>query len=249
MPSPNKPGKPAVQEPRCVWMSAGILTYRLCDRNFDCDTCLLDAAIRGRPGQSETSASFPETQSATGAETRQLRNEYFYTRNHCWIKKIADYRVRVGLEPGLSRVLLGPKAFVFPSEGQRLQRRQICFWIVVEGGTLPFGSPCTGVVRVTNKKLIESPHLLASEPFDEGWIFELDSEESMESLDLLNIDKACSVYASDQSRFQMLFSSASHTRQLQVGVTMADGGQPLESIAGMMEPAKYFSLLRKAFPP
>ncbi len=249
MPSSNKRGKPPDQELRCIWMSAGILTYRLCDRNFDCDTCLLDAAIRGRPGQSETSVSLPETQNRTGAETKQLRDEYLYTRNHCWIKKIADCRVRVGLEPGLSRVLLGPKAFVFPSEGQRLQRRQTCFWIVVEGGTLPFGSPCTGAVHATNKILIESPHLLASKPFDEGWIVELDSEEAMESADFLNADKACSVYASDQSRFQMMFSNASHARQLPVGVTMADGGQPLENLAGIMDPARYFSLLRKAFPP
>ena len=31
----------------CVWMSAGLLTYRLCDRGYECERCPLDAGIRG----------------------------------------------------------------------------------------------------------------------------------------------------------------------------------------------------------
>lgn len=30
----------------CVWMSAGVLRFWLCDRGFDCDRCPLDAALR-----------------------------------------------------------------------------------------------------------------------------------------------------------------------------------------------------------
>ncbi len=248
MATPNEPRKPPAQEMQCIWMSAGVLTYRLCDRNFDCDTCLLDAAMRGRPVQLQKSAQGAEAQSGMGTETTQLRDEYLYTRNHCWIKKITDVRVRVGLEPGLSRILLGPKAFVLPTEGQRLQRRQTCFWIVIEGGTLPLESPCTGVVRATNKRLIESPYLLVSDPFDEGWLVELDSKEAfLKSADFLQTDKACRVYASDQSRFHMIFANAS--QEIRIGVTMADGGQPLQNIGGMIDPVKYFSLLRKVFPP
>ena len=28
----------------CVWMSAGLISYKLCDRGFDCENCPLDAA-------------------------------------------------------------------------------------------------------------------------------------------------------------------------------------------------------------
>lgn len=31
----------------CVWMRAGVIRFWLCDRNFDCDHCPLDAALRG----------------------------------------------------------------------------------------------------------------------------------------------------------------------------------------------------------
>lgn len=33
----------------CIWMSAGLLSYRLCDREYDCEHCPLDAALRGAP--------------------------------------------------------------------------------------------------------------------------------------------------------------------------------------------------------
>ena len=40
-------------EQRCVWMSAGILTYQLCDRGFDCANCPLDKAMRNMVKESE----------------------------------------------------------------------------------------------------------------------------------------------------------------------------------------------------
>jgi len=30
----------------CVWMEAGVIRYWLCCRNFDCEHCPLDAALR-----------------------------------------------------------------------------------------------------------------------------------------------------------------------------------------------------------
>ncbi len=33
----------------CVWMTAGLVSYKLCDRRLDCERCPFDAALRGRP--------------------------------------------------------------------------------------------------------------------------------------------------------------------------------------------------------
>jgi hypothetical protein len=30
----------------CVWMQAGVVSYKLCDRRFDCERCPFDMAIR-----------------------------------------------------------------------------------------------------------------------------------------------------------------------------------------------------------
>ena len=41
--------RPQISSPAepCLWMAAGVINYRLCDRQFDCDRCPLDAALRG----------------------------------------------------------------------------------------------------------------------------------------------------------------------------------------------------------
>jgi glycine cleavage system H protein len=242
---------PPPQELRCVWMTAGILTYRLCDRDFDCDDCLLDTALRrhsdppGAPGSRIIGGK-----SSISAASRDLRDSYFYNRNHCWARKVTNSRARVGLEPGLTEALLTPRAFVFPPEGQRVQQQQTCLWIVIEGGTLPIESPCTGIIRATNHQLIANPHLLLLQPFDDGWLLELDVEESfLQPSGFLNSEEAGLAYAADQNRFQMMLSGACQTGPLQIGLTMADGGQPLQNIADILGPSKYFSILRKAFPP
>ena len=33
------------EELKCVWMTAGVLTYKLCNRGFDCERCLLHQAL------------------------------------------------------------------------------------------------------------------------------------------------------------------------------------------------------------
>lgn len=40
--------RPAVRPTQCVWMQAGVVGYKLCDRGFDCDLCPFDAALRGQ---------------------------------------------------------------------------------------------------------------------------------------------------------------------------------------------------------
>lgn len=38
---------PNILGPSCVWMRAGLIRFWLCDRDFDCENCPLDAALRG----------------------------------------------------------------------------------------------------------------------------------------------------------------------------------------------------------
>ncbi|HYW69484.1 MAG TPA: hypothetical protein VE961_00530 [Pyrinomonadaceae bacterium] len=35
----------------CVWMDAGVVNYKLCDRSYDCERCPLDQALHRRPSE------------------------------------------------------------------------------------------------------------------------------------------------------------------------------------------------------
>ncbi|OGS58522.1 MAG: hypothetical protein A3J79_10675 [Elusimicrobia bacterium RIFOXYB2_FULL_62_6] len=34
------------EERKCVWMATGFISYKLCDRSYQCETCPFDQAIR-----------------------------------------------------------------------------------------------------------------------------------------------------------------------------------------------------------
>jgi len=230
---------------RCIWMTAGILSYQLCDRAYDCDSCPMDAAMRKKFSRQVDAAPVPQLRAAA-PET--LRKGFLYGRNHCWAQHSAEGSVRVGLEPGLCLALLAPKAVVFPSPGQQVQRGQTCLWIVLDGGTLPVEAPLGGTIRRNNRDLGDRPHLLNSRPFDEGWLFELEpNKNAIEEAELMEMEAVAPFYAQDEARLSRLLGNALQGNRPDVGVTLADGGQRLQNIADILGSSKYFSTLRKVY--
>jgi glycine cleavage system H lipoate-binding protein len=42
---------------KCVWMEAGVVSYKLCDNNFDCPTCAYDQAMQVKVARQKAAAS------------------------------------------------------------------------------------------------------------------------------------------------------------------------------------------------
>jgi glycine cleavage system H lipoate-binding protein len=234
-------------ELRCVWMSAGVLSYQLCERKLDCEQCPLDVALRQR---------FIEQQSMHGQgraviearSSEQPRREMHYGRKHMWVSAVEDHRVQLGLEPGFTSILLSPKAVVLPSIGELIVCNKVCAWIVLDGGTLPIVSPISGKVCETNTYLAENPHAICSSPLVQGWLFELMIEGPVRyNNDLLSVADAAQIYAEDGRRFQALLSAEFMKGGADVGTTLADGGEALENLSEMLGPSKYFKLVRKIY--
>ena len=233
-------------EQRCVWMAAGVLSYQLCDRMLECETCPLDHAMTRQvqlPAAPRHAAADRTPPSPEG-----LRPGLRYSRNHCWTRQARDGRVLIGIEPGLSSALLAPKAVVFPSAGQPLRAGQTCLWIVAEGGTFPLESPVDGVVRNTNGALGTQPHLIHDQPFDQGWLFEIEPDlDTTANPDLMEPSQIARTYESDQNRLASLLTAAVTGNRPDIGMTMADGGQRLQHMADMLGPTRYFNLVRQVF--
>ena len=233
---------------RCIWMTAGILSYRLCDRAYECDDCPLDAGIRGQARDRGQPAEVDLPPAEPGTSRGVLREGLRYSRNHCWIQERSSRLMRVGLEPGLSAVLLPPRSIVFLSEGQSLQIGQTCLWIRTEGGTLALDSPVGGTVRRSNDRLIDLPSLLHLQPFDEGWLFEVETEESGgERTDLMDSSEAQGLYARRESRFAAQLSRALHARRPSAGIAPGDGGRRLQDIANLLGSTQYFAVVRRTY--
>jgi glycine cleavage system H protein len=234
-------------EQKCVWMTAGILSYQLCERQFDCDHCPLDSALRAFPQHPAADVAQDEAREGP-KETARLVPGYLYSRKHCWIRSTDGTTVRIGIEPRFSSLLRNARTVVLPSVGDRVQMNKACAWIVLEGGTLPIGAPLDAEVSRTNASLVDRPFDIHDDPFEKGWLFEVTTNEDIFNLSsLYRVAEADRIYAEDERRFQSLVSADLKKHRVTAGATLADGGQPVPNVAEMLGGERYFLLLREVF--
>lgn len=240
-------------ELKCVWMTAGVLSYQLCERALECDDCPLDKAIRMHFTRPVGAGSSRAARPGAPDDAPALPGDRGYSRNHAWVRKLGRtperHRLaRVGLEPGLAGALLMPKAVVLPAVGERLERCRAHLWVVTEGGTFAVTAPTAGVVSAVNSDLTQRPHALSSSPLEDGWLFEMDAcENELKAGALMEPAQAREAYADDQARFQESLADALQGGSPRIGATLADGGVALQRVADMLGAARYFALLRQTF--
>ncbi len=228
----------------CVWMRAGILSYQLCNREYDCYDCPLDHALREHfSRESFHHAAFGKP--VLQHESVSLREEYLYSHQHCWIQRNTNGTVRVGIEPRLARVLLIPKSIVLPPQGQVQKKAQASVWIILEQGTFPIASPLDGVIVARNSVVSEQPSEALSHPFDDGWLYEMTCTTN-DNNSLMNHVEAKLQYDHDMRQFNELVVDELKSNS-SIGQTLADGGVMLQHVADMLGQKKYMKILRAVF--
>jgi glycine cleavage system H protein len=157
----------------CVWMDAGVIAFRLCDRGFACDHCPFDAAVRRDP-RAAIQGDAPEARPAPPLAAWAFPPDRLYTSGHLWVQVIRDGRVRTGIDACGARLVRGVqqvRASPWPDE---LKRDELLCVLVVDRGELPIGAPVAGRPCRWNEALESRPALIGSEPYSGGWLAELD---------------------------------------------------------------------------
>ena len=101
--------------------------------------------------------------------------ELSYTREHEWIRwrkkgiiGITDY----------AQDSLGDVVFVeLPEVGRKLKIGEVFGVVESVKAVSDIYSPCSGVVRAVNEKLLDHPEILNQDPYGEGWLIEVEMEE------------------------------------------------------------------------
>jgi glycine cleavage system H protein len=235
------------QESKCVWMTAGILSYQLCDRAFDCEECPLDIALRQRFTQHQPKVNREKAApAAKGVEESSVG--VLFGRKHLWVKRRGEHNVRLGIEPGMASILVSPMAIVLPALGAEIARNKACSWIVLGGGTLPMISPITGQVVATNSMLAEHPHAVCASPLDEGWLFELSvTEGDIDDADVLPTADVARVYADDESQLRHLLSAETQKPEGENPSVIMDHRRAIERLSEKLGPTEYLKILRNSY--
>jgi glycine cleavage system H lipoate-binding protein len=216
-------------------MMAGVVDYKLCDREYDCERCPFDQALRASapplsPQAGDSLIARGETTArriplASSLAGYQAPDTLFYHPGHIWAKVESGGNVRMGLDDFGQGIVGRVYAVNLPAIGGRLRRGQTCWQITHQAGDVSLLSPLSGCVLESNARLGPQPALINRDPYGEGWALVVQPTRLHECLSALRYGQAVKRwYQHEIERLAQEVSSLLCSSTDQVGVSMPDGG-------------------------
>ncbi|MEY8200248.1 MAG: glycine cleavage system protein GcvH [Colwellia sp.] len=117
-----------------------------------------------------------------------IPSELKYVSSHEWVRNEGDGTITVGITEH-AQDLLGDMVFVeLPDVGDEVSTGDdICVAESVKAASDIY-APVTGEVVAVNEDLEDSPELVNSNPYSDGWLFKIKVEEPSELDNLLDAD-------------------------------------------------------------
>lgn len=216
-----------VEPVKCVWMSAGLVDFKLCSLQFDCEHCSFDRAIRGMNPQTDTPPALRDVRELVDEQGFRLDPASFYDASHIWLRVEEEGRVRVGLDDFGQRLSGRIYSLQLPDPGRAVTAGKECWRITHGYGETALGSGVEGTVVQRNEKLKQIPSLINTDPYGEGWAFLLEPDHLIEDLRLLYYGSRVRQWVAEEThRLRSLL-------EISVGpdLTLQDGGLPVKDLS------------------
>jgi glycine cleavage system H protein len=111
-----------------------------------------------------------------------------YTSEHEWIRSGNGSRVRVGITDYAAEQL-GDIVYVsMPEVGDTVGAGDACGELESTKSVSDLFSPVAGVVTTINELLTATPEIINADPYGDGWLFELDVDDTADLDALLDAD-------------------------------------------------------------
>ena len=111
-----------------------------------------------------------------------------YSAEHEWVREGNGNTVRVGITDYAAEQL-GDIVYVsLPTVGEEVAAGDACGELESTKSVSDVFSPLSGVVTTVNEALVDTPEVINSDPYGDGWLYELEVSEDADSDDLLDAD-------------------------------------------------------------
>ena len=111
-----------------------------------------------------------------------------YTAEHEWVRSGNGSAVRIGITE-YAADQLGDIVFVsLPAVGETVSAGDACGELESTKSVSDVYSPVSGVVASVNGVLAANPETINSDPYGDGWLFEVDMDSDSDLDDLLDAD-------------------------------------------------------------
>lgn len=111
-----------------------------------------------------------------------------YSSEHEWVRSGNSKVVRVGITEYAAEQLGDVVFATLPEVGASVAAGDACGELESTKSVSDVFSPVTGVVSAVNDSLDQTPELVNSDPYGDGWLFEVEVESEEELDELLDAD-------------------------------------------------------------
>lgn len=109
-----------------------------------------------------------------------------FSKTHVWLEDLGENNYRVGIT-NFAQDELGDIVFVeSPEEGREYDQGDECVVVESVKSTSDIYCPLSGIITEINSELNDTPDLINSEPYSEGWIFILKANDDSELNELID---------------------------------------------------------------
>jgi glycine cleavage system H lipoate-binding protein len=252
---------------KCIWMTAGVVNYKLCDNNFNCDCCDFDRVMRGmlpyqKNGKDKIQdVTFTEGYQKEDQAIQKMVDKYLYFLlsgckihldrcyypSHLWIKAESDDTIRIGLDALLIKILEPVDKVVLPALNETYRKNQLITWIVRGKNILPLYSPMKGKVINVNYSFSVSTIDKAME--GDSYLFKMRCMEfSQEGKQAYNNMQGLQHYVQKVEIIKNFLSKAFKTKlPNELGPTLTDGGDFEVNLEKVMGQKAFSELLNALF--
>lgn len=234
----------------CIWMEAGVIDFKLCDKNQECETCSFDAIMRNQAelGIKKTKnkeQSVDNTEDIITSLIPDIKYDpnVYYGNRYWYIEPISKNKAFLGLNE-LAVAILPSVCDIILTEEEYQSKNQNFAWLVTDYGTLCLKSPCSGHMLKTNKALLSD----IKTKNNKVWFSLVESNElGHEIATLRKGQDAMNSLKLRQERIFKIFQDEINNIGFDIGMTMQDGGQKLRSMEEILGSEKYFNIISKFF--
>ncbi len=228
---------------RCVWMAAGMVAYKLCDRAFECESCPFDAVMRG-----QASAHRAALEPALAAVSRpdEFPDDRSYHAAHTWAQAVCPGRLRIGIDSFAAWLIGEATSVVLPAPATMVAAGRAGTWLIDDGGPIPVRMPVSGTVLRSNPLLRTYPRLAVEAPYTTGWLIEVRPAKEAEALAGLLTAAEMELLAAARAReFEAQAHAHAERGENLVGATMADGGERIADLKRMLGAKLYRQMIER----
>ena len=225
-------------EKECVWGTAGVVPYKLCEFNFDCGNCAFDMVMRG---------GYDLAPSKVSIRGNKLCPLCFYHQCHTWATVEENAHIRIGIDDFGQNLLGEIQSISLPMKDEKLGNKSIR--IKSRGGIVSIIPPVDGYVVEVNEDLLTQPSLVNKYPYEGGWLVVLRPARLAKNLKQLFYGDSAIKWFDDEI-VRLCHAIAEETDlgvHPDVGDTLQDGGALNFDCLESMPPAKTKKILERFF--